>query len=84
MAEGATAVTCLDEAIKLHHKSSLAPDEPIELSVLRNPPLVDAHSQQQASQVNRSSIVFMTCLPRLETAQNHICLARMKFNLSSR
>lgn len=56
MAEGATAVTCLDEAIKLHHKSSLAPDEPIELSVLRNPP-VEAHSQQQASQVNRSSML---------------------------
>lgn len=54
MTEGATAVTCLDEAIKIHHKSSLAPDESIELPVLRNPPIVEVHSQSQPKQVDQS------------------------------
>lgn len=58
MTEGATTVTSLDEAIKLHHKSSLAPDESIELPVLRNPPIVDALSQQQP-QVNQSLFHFI-------------------------
>lgn len=39
MTEGATSVTCLDETT--HHKSSLAPDESIELPALRNPSIVD-------------------------------------------
>lgn len=54
MTEGATTVTSLDEAIKLHHKSSLAPDESIELPVLRNPPIVDAHSQQPPQPTKKS------------------------------
>ncbi|XP_055316788.1 sodium- and chloride-dependent GABA transporter 1 [Sitodiplosis mosellana] len=43
MTEGATSVSCLDETI--HHKSSLAPDESIELPALRNPS--DAHTQEK-------------------------------------
>lgn len=43
MTEGATSVSCLDETI--HHKSSLAPDESIELPALRNPS--DAHAQEK-------------------------------------
>lgn len=43
MTEGVTSVSCLDETI--HHKSSLAPDESIELPALRNPS--DAHTQEK-------------------------------------
>lgn len=43
MTEGATSVSCLDETI--HHKSSLAPDESIELPALRTPS--DAHTQEK-------------------------------------
>lgn len=43
MTDGATSVTCLDET--MHHKSSLTPDESIELPALRNP--LDAPEKQQ-------------------------------------
>lgn len=43
MTEGAISVSCLDETI--HHKSSLAQDESIELPALRNPS--DAHIQEK-------------------------------------
>lgn len=47
MTEGATSVSRLDETI--HHKSSLAPEESIELPALRNPS--DAHAQDNHDKV---------------------------------
>lgn len=53
MTEGATSVSCLDETIQ--HKSSLAPDESIELPVLRNPS--DAHTQEKQPEKVISTIL---------------------------
>lgn len=49
MTEGATTVSCIDETA--HHKSSLAPDESIEMPALRNTSIVDAHIQEKHEQV---------------------------------
>lgn len=88
MTEGATAVTCLDEAIKLHHKSSLAPDESIELPVLRNPPIVDVHSQQPSShKVNHSLFMFqfscdmMQKKKKRKTGATHILYVRLSLSV---
>lgn len=48
MTEGTTTVSRIDDK---HHKSSLAPDESIELPALRNPSIADAHSQGKQDQV---------------------------------
>lgn len=49
MTEGATTVSCIDETA--HHKSSLAPDESIEMPALRNTSIVDVHIQEKHEQV---------------------------------
>lgn len=49
MTEGATTVSCIDETP--HHKSSLAPDESIEMPALRNTSIVDVHIQEKHEQV---------------------------------
>lgn len=49
MTEGATTVSCIDETT--HHKSSLAPDESIEMPALRNTSIVDVHIQEKHEQV---------------------------------
>lgn len=54
MTDGATSVTCLDETI--NHKSSLSPDESIELPALRNP--LDAPEKQQDKVIKIVHLVF--------------------------
>lgn len=67
MTEGATTVSCLDETI--HHKSSLAPDESIELPALRGPS--DAHIQEKPAEKVIYLHLILIKKKRLHTSISH-------------